>query len=131
TAKKIAAVRDPQNWILQRKVEYAPLIETPDGRATAEVRVMVFWQEQPVLVNSLVRMSKGKLIGVDFNKDKTWIGASVAFHSPGAQRRRSRRRVSRRPRDPRPPGFSDQSAARPRHGRGVPAGDRQWIPDLR
>jgi len=84
TAKKIAAVRDPKNWILQRKVEYAPLIETPDGRAKAEVRMMFFWQEEPVLVNSLVRMSKGKLIGVDFNKDKTWIGASVAFHSPAA-----------------------------------------------
>ena len=75
-------MRDPQNWILQRKVEYAPLVETPDGLAKAEVRMMFFWQDEPVLVNSLVRMSKGKMIGVDFNKDKTWIGASVAFHSP-------------------------------------------------
>lgn len=83
TPAKIAAVRDPNNWILQRKVEYAPLVETPDGFAKAEVRMMFFWQDEPVLVNSLVRMGKGKMLGVDFNKDQTWIGASVAFHSPG------------------------------------------------
>ena len=82
TREKLAAVRDPQNWILQRKVTYAPVVETPDGAAKAEVRMMFFWQDEPVLVNSLVRMSKGKMLGVDFNKDKTWIGASVAFHDP-------------------------------------------------
>jgi len=25
-------------------------------------------------------MSKGAMMGVDFNKDKTWIGASLAYH---------------------------------------------------
>ena len=34
------------------------------------------------LVNNLVRMSQGKMMGVDFNKDKTWIGASSAYHPP-------------------------------------------------
>jgi hypothetical protein len=37
---------------------------------------------KPRLVNSLVRMSKGRMMGVDFNKNKTWVGASVAFHPP-------------------------------------------------
>lgn len=82
TREKIAAVRDPRGWILQRKVAYAPVVATPDGPSKAEVRMMFFWQDEPVLVNSLVRMSKGKMLGVDFNKDKTWIGASVAFHDP-------------------------------------------------
>ncbi len=74
---------NPEDWILQRKVEYAPAIETPDGPAKAEIRMMFVWRDgQPVLINNLVRMSKGKMMGVDFNKDKTWIGASVAFHPP-------------------------------------------------
>jgi hypothetical protein len=64
-------------------VEYAAAIETPDGPAKAEIRMMFLWRRgSPVLVNSLVRTSKGKMLGVDFNKDKTWIGASVAFHPP-------------------------------------------------
>jgi hypothetical protein len=81
TPEKVRAVKDPENWILQRKVEYAPVVETPDGFAKVEVRMMFLRIDgQPVLVNSLVRTSKGKMLGVDFNKDQTWIGASVAFH---------------------------------------------------
>jgi hypothetical protein len=38
---------------------------------------------RPQLVNNLVRMSKGAMMGVDFNKEKTWIGASQAYHAPG------------------------------------------------
>lgn len=84
TAAKIRAVKDPANWILQRKVEYAPVVETLDGFAKVEVRMMFLRiGGQPVLVNSLVRTSKGKMLGVDFNKDQTWIGASVAFHGAG------------------------------------------------
>jgi len=82
TRAALAAVDDPRSWILQRKVEYAPLVETPDGFSKVEVRMMFLWDREPQLVNSLVRMSKGRMLGVDFNKDKTWIGASVAFHPP-------------------------------------------------
>ena len=45
--------------------------------------MMFVWPEgdgEPRLVNNLVRMTKGKMVGVDYNKDKTWIGASVAYH---------------------------------------------------
>jgi hypothetical protein len=83
TPEKVRAVADPSGWILQRKVEYAPAIATPDGSAKAEIRMLFVWRRgAPVLINSLVRTSKGKMLGVDFNKDKTWIGASVAFHPP-------------------------------------------------
>jgi hypothetical protein len=83
TAAKLRAVENPEAWILQRKVEYAPVIATPDGHAKAEIRMMFVWRRgAPLLVNSLVRTSKGKMLGVDFNKDQTWIGASVAFHPP-------------------------------------------------
>ena len=44
--------------------------------------MMFVWKDRPVLVNNLVRISKGKMMGVDFNKDKTWIGASPAYHPP-------------------------------------------------
>jgi hypothetical protein len=83
TPERLRSLEDPENYILQRRVEYAPLIETPDGGAKAEVRMMLVWKpgaERPVLINNLVRMSKGLMSGVDYNKDKTWIGASLAYH---------------------------------------------------
>lgn len=73
---------DKKNYILQEKIEYSPFIKTPDENSKVEIRMMFLWQnnKEPVLVNNLVRMSKGKMMGVDFNKNKTWVGSSVAFH---------------------------------------------------
>jgi hypothetical protein len=85
TAERLRSLERPQDFILQRKVDYAPLVDTPDGGAKAEVRMMFVWPEgedRPRLINNLVRMSKGAMMGVDFNKDRTWIGASQAYHSP-------------------------------------------------
>jgi hypothetical protein len=83
TAERLRALARPEEFILQRRVDYAPFVETPDVPAKAEVRMMFLWDEaegKPALVNNLVRMSKGAMMGVDFNKDKTWIGASLAYH---------------------------------------------------
>jgi hypothetical protein len=80
TAERLRGIRNPQDFILQRKVEYAPAVETPDVPAKAEVRMMFVWDDKLRLINNLVRMSKGRMMGVDFNKDKTWIGASLAYH---------------------------------------------------
>jgi hypothetical protein len=80
--ERLRSLPDPQNFILQKKVDYAPAIETPDEPAKAEVRMMFVWTDRPRLINNLVRISKGKMMGVDFNKDKTWIGASLAYHPP-------------------------------------------------
>lgn len=80
--ERLRSLPDPESFILQRKVDYAPIIETPDVPAKAEVRMMFVWKDRPRLINNLVRMSKGKMMGVDFNKDKTWIGASLAYHLP-------------------------------------------------
>ncbi|HXU31422.1 MAG TPA: hypothetical protein VN851_12660 [Thermoanaerobaculia bacterium] len=58
-------------------------VETLDLPARCEVRMMYLWlPEGPRLVNNLVRMTKGAMVGVDFNKDKTWVGASIALHPP-------------------------------------------------
>ncbi len=83
TRAKLAALDDPQNWILQQKVTYAEFVPTVDGHhSKSEIRMMFLWPEdgEPVLVNNLVRMSQGKMMGVDFNKDKTWVGSSIALH---------------------------------------------------
>jgi hypothetical protein len=87
TRQKMAALARPQEWILQKKVNYAEFVATPDGpKSKAEIRMMFVWPEgsEPILVNNLVRMSQGKMMGVDFNKDKTWVGSSIALHSAAA-----------------------------------------------
>jgi hypothetical protein len=84
TREKLAAVEKPGEWLLQRKVTYAPVMETPDGPAKAEVRLIFAGDGtgMPALVNQLVRLTKGAMHGVDFNKGRTWVGASAGFHAP-------------------------------------------------
>lgn len=82
TPEDITAIKDPENWILQRKVQYADVIPTPDGAAKVEVRIMYLWKDgwnRPRPAINLARLSKGKMIGVRYNQDKTWVGGSVAF----------------------------------------------------
>jgi hypothetical protein len=74
-------IENPENYILQKKIKYAPVIKTPDEYSKVEIRMMFLWDEKPLLVNNLVRMSKGKMMGVDFNKNKTWVGSTLALHS--------------------------------------------------
>ncbi len=82
TQKDIDNVPDPENWILQRKVKYADAIETPDVPAKCEIRIFYFWKDgvaRPVPANNLSRLSKGKMIGVRYNKDKEWVGGSYCL----------------------------------------------------
>ncbi|MFC0772887.1 hypothetical protein [Terrimonas alba] len=82
TKEDIENVKDPENWILQRKVKYADVIETPDVPAKAEIRIFYFWKDgeaRPVPANNLARLSKGKMIGVRYNKDKKWVGGSLCY----------------------------------------------------
>jgi hypothetical protein len=78
----IENIEDPSNWILQRKVKYAELIATPDGNAKAEIRIFYFWKDgtlRPIATNNLARLSKGKMVGVRYNQDKTWVGGSLCY----------------------------------------------------
>jgi hypothetical protein len=82
TQNDIDKITDPENWILQRKVNYAPIIETMDEPAKAEIRLFYFWKDEwtrPMAVHNLARLSKGKMIGTRYNKDKTWVGGTIAF----------------------------------------------------
>jgi hypothetical protein len=77
TRQKLSALKNPHEWILQKKIQYAEFLPTVDGqKSKAEIRMMFVWPDDdrnPVLVNNLVRMSQGKMMGVDFN-------ASIALH---------------------------------------------------
>ncbi len=78
----IEAIEDRENYILQRKVSYAPVIETPTGPAKCEIRMLMLWERgaaRPRMVNNLARLSKGEMVGVRYNKDKDWVGGSVGF----------------------------------------------------
>ncbi len=82
TKEDIDEVKDPHNWILQRKVKYADVIQTPDVPAKAEIRIFYFWKEgdaRPIATNNLARLSKGKMIGVRYNKNKEWVGGTMAY----------------------------------------------------
>jgi hypothetical protein len=76
-------------WLLQEKITYHPGIRMPDGQGVkAEVRMMFLRRDadpKPELVLNLVRLSRGKMLGVDQNRDLTWVGGSVGlFEEAGA-----------------------------------------------
>ncbi|MCA6423823.1 MAG: hypothetical protein IM568_13575 [Flavobacterium sp.] len=78
----IDAVTEKDLYILQKKVHYKPIIKSPDGLVKAEVRLLAVWpkdDEKPTLVTNLVRLSRGEMIGVKFNKDKDWVGGTVGM----------------------------------------------------
>jgi hypothetical protein len=67
-------------YILQERMHFAPVIETPFGGTKAEVRVMYVWLEELVPVLTIIRMGRGLMMGVDHNKDMEWVGASAGFY---------------------------------------------------
>ena len=78
----IEAVKEKDLYILQKKVNYKPIIQSPDGKVKAEVRLLAVWKKDapsPTLVTNLVRLSRGEMIGVKFNKDKDWVGGTVGM----------------------------------------------------
>ncbi len=84
TQEIINSIEDKENYILQRKVTYAPLFEDINGEfSKAEIRLLFAWnseEENPELLVNLVRMTKAAMVNVDFNKkDAIWIGSSMAF----------------------------------------------------
>ena len=70
------------DYILQERVHFEPVIETPFGLTKAEVRVMYIWQADLQAVLTIIRMGRGLMMGVDHNREMEWVGASAAFY-PG------------------------------------------------
>ena len=81
TKNDIINIKDPENWILQRKVTYEPVVEALDGGVKAEIRMMYLWPDngEPQLCINLARLSRGKMIGVRYNADFDWVGGTVGF----------------------------------------------------
>jgi hypothetical protein len=76
-------IKEPENFLLQKKVNYEPCIKDINGELIkCEIRMLFIWPEnalRPKLITNLARLSKGKMIGVDFNKNFDWVGGSSAF----------------------------------------------------
>lgn len=87
TREEVDGVRPDlrDRYVLQRRVQYADAITTPEGPTKAELRVMLVWrpnEAKPRPVIGLVRMGRGRLMGVDQNTGLRWIGAGCNFYEP-------------------------------------------------
>lgn len=74
-------ISDPENWILQKKVTYEPVVQAPDGGVKVEIRLMYLWADhaEPTLCINLARLSRGKMIGVRYNQDFDWVGGTIGL----------------------------------------------------
>jgi hypothetical protein len=76
-----------RDYLVQQRMRFEPTIETPCGLTQAEIRILYIWPENgrltPVL--SLVRLGRGKMMGVDHNRNQEWVGASAAFYPRSAK----------------------------------------------
>jgi len=82
TKEMIESIKNKANYLLQEKVAYHPIIETLDEPAKCEIRMMLLHNKKDnttQIVSNLMRLSKGEMIGVKYNKDKTWVGGSTGF----------------------------------------------------
>lgn len=78
----IEAVVNKELYILQKKVNYLQLIQSPDGKVKAEIRILCTWKKEdaaPTLLCNLVRLSRGEMIGVKYNQDKDWVGGTIGL----------------------------------------------------
>jgi hypothetical protein len=68
------------DYILQERVNFEPVIETPMGMTKAEVRVMYVWLDKLTAVLTIIRMGRGLMMGVDHNRNMEWVGASAGLY---------------------------------------------------
>ncbi len=82
TKEDIAAIPAEKrpDYILQERMHFEPVIETPFGGTKAEVRVMYVWLDELTPVLTIIRMGRGLMMGVDHNKNMEWVGASAGFY---------------------------------------------------
>ena len=82
TSDDIDNITDPENWILQEKVNYEPVVSTPEGDVKTEIRLFYFWKKEwkkPLAIHNLARMNKGNMIGTRFNNNDNWVGGTIAY----------------------------------------------------
>jgi hypothetical protein len=79
TKEEIAAERRSQ-YILQERLHFEPVIETPFGGTKVEVRVMYIWVDELTPVLTILRMGRGLMMGVDHNRNMEWVGSSAGLY---------------------------------------------------
>jgi len=77
----IAAVTNERRsqYILQERLHFEPVIETPFGGTKVEVRVMYIWVDELTPVLTILRMGRGLMMGVDHNRNMEWVGSSAGL----------------------------------------------------
>ena len=82
TKEDIASIPSEKRpyYILQERIHFEPVIETPFGATKAEVRVMYIWLDKLMPVLTIIRMGRGLMMGVDHNKNMEWVGASAGLY---------------------------------------------------
>ena len=78
----IAAVpaENRSQYILQERLHFEPVIETPFGGTKVEVRMMYIWVDELTPVLTILRMGRGLMMGVDHNRNMEWVGSSAGFY---------------------------------------------------
>jgi hypothetical protein len=66
-------------YILQERLSFTPVVETPFGLTKVELRLMYIWLDDLRPVLTIVRMGRGLMMGVDHNKNMKWVGSSAAL----------------------------------------------------
>jgi hypothetical protein len=66
-------------YILQERLNFTPVVETPYGPTKVELRIMYIWLDELLPVLTIVRMGRGLMMGVDHNKNMAWVGSSAAL----------------------------------------------------
>ena len=84
TDEDIATIPPDQrhDYIIQERIAFEPVIDTPHGMTQAEIRIMYIWLDsdpQPTPVLTLVRMGRGRMMGVDHNRNLEWVGGSAGL----------------------------------------------------
>jgi hypothetical protein len=67
-------------YILQERMNFEPIVETPFGGNKMEVRVMYIWLDELLPVMTIIRMGRGLMMGVDHNRNMEWVGSSAGFY---------------------------------------------------
>ncbi len=83
TQAQLEAIPPPRrrDFLLQQRMHFEPTIETPCGSTQAEIRILYLWPDGGHLTPALalVRLGRGKMMGVDHNRKQEFVGASAAF----------------------------------------------------
>lgn len=82
TKEDLEAIADKENYLIQQKVNYEPIIQAIEGAVKCEIRMLYIWPDaadEPILITNLARLSRGEMIGVRFNQNFDWVGGSIGF----------------------------------------------------